>query len=203
MDNKVAFQLGDGVFWLSLAIGFLGMLVIAGVVAFAVWLKKQDQLVLPNGGSDENSRRQLATYYLENCIEFWVAYGQIILAILLIVALTILLLTKTITAEAGLPILSAIAGFAIAKGTSTARLGGIAPRQPPESPQGSQPLPKEDSGTKGFPQGEIPPSNPSDNPEQSPKQIDIETGGRIVEEENHVIINGVRVPKRKHGDTPQ
>lgn len=203
MDNKAAFQLGDGVFWLSLAIGFLGVLVIAGVVAFAVWLKKQDQLVLAKWGSDENSRRQLVTYYLENRIEFWVAYGQIILAILLIVALTILLLTDTITDEAGLPILSAIAGFAIAKGTSTARLGGIVPRQPPESPQGSQPPPKEDSGTNGFPQGEIPPSSPSDNSEQWPKQIDTERGGRIVEEENRVIIGPVILSKRKHGDTPQ
>ncbi len=40
------------------------------------------------------------------------------IALLVIVFLTILLLTKTISPEAGLPILSAVSGFAIAKGIS-------------------------------------------------------------------------------------
>ena len=58
--------------------------------------------------SDTNERRN----------EFWTMYGQILIAIFLILALTILLLTKSIKEEAGLPILSAISGFAIAKGAS-------------------------------------------------------------------------------------
>jgi len=58
---------------------------------------------------------------LERRNEFWTSYGQLIIATLIIIVLTILLLTKTITAEAGLPILSAISGFAIAKGVASGR----------------------------------------------------------------------------------
>ena len=46
--------------------------------------------------------------------EFWTSYGQVVIAALIIIVLTILLLTKTINADAGLPILSAVSGFAIA-----------------------------------------------------------------------------------------
>ncbi len=53
--------------------------------------------------------------------EFWSVYGQVIIAVLIIVILSILLLTKTISPEAGLPILSGVSGFAIAKGVSTGR----------------------------------------------------------------------------------
>jgi hypothetical protein len=53
--------------------------------------------------------------------EFWTSYGQIVIAALIIIVLTILLITKTITAEAGLPILSAVSGFALAKGVTGAR----------------------------------------------------------------------------------
>ena len=60
--------------------------------------------------------------------EFWRSYGQIMLAILLLVFITILLLTKTIDPDAGLPILSGIAGFAIAKGSDS---GGGMPSPPP------------------------------------------------------------------------
>jgi hypothetical protein len=42
-------------------------------------------------------------------------------AVLLLTVLTVLLLTKTINPDAGLPILSAIAGFTIAKGTELHR----------------------------------------------------------------------------------
>jgi Ca2+/H+ antiporter len=57
--------------------------------------------------------------YLEKRNDFWEHYGQVALAVLIVVVLAVLLLTKTITAEAGLPILSAVAGFAIAKTSST------------------------------------------------------------------------------------
>ncbi len=49
------------------------------------------------------------------------AYGQIILAIFVVMIIAILLITKTISTEAGLPILSAIAGFAIAKGVNPSK----------------------------------------------------------------------------------
>ncbi len=63
------------------------------------------------------------TEQLQRRNEFWTSYGQTIVAVLMIVVLTILLLTRTISAEAGLPILSGISGFAIAKSVSASRTG--------------------------------------------------------------------------------
>jgi hypothetical protein len=67
--------------------------------------------------------------------EFWAAYLQVLVAALLIILLTILLITKTISAEAGLPILSAVSGFAIAKGASTPRTNPT-PEQPRTTTEG-------------------------------------------------------------------
>ena len=66
--------------------------------------------------------------YLSKRNDFWRSYGQIMLAILLLVFITILLLTKTIEPDAGLPILSGIAGFAIAKGGESAGMNSNPPR---------------------------------------------------------------------------
>lgn len=68
--------------------------------------------------------------YLARRNEFWLTYGQITVAILLLIVVTVLLLTKTIDPDAGLPILSGITGFAIAKGTGAVR-GGL-----PKIPEG-------------------------------------------------------------------
>lgn len=57
--------------------------------------------------------------YLEKRNDFWEHYGQVALAVLVVIVLAVLLLTKVISAEAGLPILSAVAGFAIAKTNSS------------------------------------------------------------------------------------
>jgi hypothetical protein len=54
--------------------------------------------------------------FLERRNEFWTTYGQVIIAALVIVVLTLLLPTRTISAEAGSSILSDISGFAVAKG---------------------------------------------------------------------------------------
>lgn len=70
--------------------------------------------------------------YLEKRNDFWEHYGQVALAVLIVTVLAVLLLTKTISAEAGLPILSAVAGFAIAK-TSATSTGSR--RQDPPPPQ--------------------------------------------------------------------
>ena len=70
--------------------------------------------------------------YLEKRNDFWEHYGQVALAVLIVVVLAVLLLTKVISAEAGLPILSAVAGFAIAKTSSSG--GSI--RRPEPPPQG-------------------------------------------------------------------
>lgn len=68
--------------------------------------------------------------FLQRRNEFWTTYVQVLVAALIIVVLAILLLTKTISPEAGLPILSAVSGFAIAKSVSTARSGSD--RETPE-----------------------------------------------------------------------
>ncbi len=61
--------------------------------------------------------------YLQRRNEFWTTYVQVLVAVLIIIVLAILMLTKTIGADAGLPILSAVSGFAIAKSVSAARAG--------------------------------------------------------------------------------
>jgi len=71
--------------------------------------------------------------FLQRRNEFWTTYGQLLTAALIIIVLTILLLTKTISAEAGLPVLSGISGFAIAKGASASTRS---PSNPPEKDQG-------------------------------------------------------------------
>ena len=53
--------------------------------------------------------------------EFWNIYGQLSLSIFIVTILAILMLSGTIDPDAGLPILSGVSGFAIAKGVSTAR----------------------------------------------------------------------------------
>lgn len=53
--------------------------------------------------------------YLEKRNAFWAQFGEVALAVLIVVVLTVLLLSKAISPEAGLPILSGVAGFAIAK----------------------------------------------------------------------------------------
>jgi hypothetical protein len=112
MEDKIIFQLGDGAYWLSVIFGGVGALVMLGAGIFALRLKQQDKLMLEQS---QKLGRQLVAHYLENRTDFWTAFGNTILAMLLVVTLFILLLTKTISPEAGLPILSAIAGFAIAR----------------------------------------------------------------------------------------
>jgi hypothetical protein len=56
------------------------------------------------------------------------------LSIFIVTILAILLITKTIEADAGLPILSGISGFAIAKSVSTGKTR-VVPGSP-ETPEG-------------------------------------------------------------------
>jgi hypothetical protein len=129
------------VLWLCILISVLGLLALGGVVWFGIFLSRgrlrrlpdEDILIhfierwLHNGpGGPPNLRpvRYMVdaySEYLQRRNEFWTSYGQIIVAALIIIVLTILLLTKSISAEAGLPVLSGISGFAIAKSVSTSR----------------------------------------------------------------------------------
>jgi hypothetical protein len=58
---------------------------------------------------------------LERRNEFWFGFGQIIIVALIIVTLTALLFTSKISPEAGLPIISGLSGFAIAKSVDTGK----------------------------------------------------------------------------------
>ena len=129
----------QNIFWLCIVIAVIGVAAIAGIVVFGVFLYRGsgaghfwfDYPLLDHlfqfwekNGQRPNLPRYIADSFselLERRNEFWTAYGQVVVAALIIVVLSILLLTKTISAEAGLPILSAISGFAIAKGVASGR----------------------------------------------------------------------------------
>ena len=66
--------------------------------------------------------------YRQNLNVFWLSYGQVVIAMFVVLILAILLLTRTVSAEAGLPILSAMSGYAIAKGVSSARETSVSPK---------------------------------------------------------------------------
>lgn len=61
--------------------------------------------------------------------EVWIVYGQIVATLFIVLILAVLMLTRTISAEAGLPILSGVSGFAIARG-GTGLMGPRGPREP-------------------------------------------------------------------------
>ena len=62
--------------------------------------------------------------HLQRRNEFWASFVQIAAALLIVIVLGVLLLTRTISAEAGLPILSAVSGFVIAKSANSNRGAG-------------------------------------------------------------------------------
>ena len=121
-------------FWVVIFTGILGMLVIGAVVFFAwrafsnssrgvfgyekyfeFWSQNNIRPNIPKHLNDAYSD------YLQKRNEFWSTYGQVIAAIFIVIILAILMLTKVISAEAGLPILSAVSGFAIAKGAGSTK----------------------------------------------------------------------------------
>jgi len=133
MQNQIFFNLNDGAFWLSIGIAVLGIIVLYGVFRFGrdiydktCWdsfrVKEHPLLDFLLNNSPNNSVNELKalvdTYsdHRERRNEFWAIYGQVVIAVFIVVILAILLITRTISAEAGLPILSAVYGFAIAKG---------------------------------------------------------------------------------------
>ena len=142
MENEIVFQCCDGAFWLSIVFAAIGLLVIGGVIWFGqrVFGTSNDEAYLNknignlltqiiehrsfNGWSTllNNAVTEMYDSYSERINrrnEYWSIYGQTVLAILIVIVLAILMVTKTISAEAGLPILSAVSGFAIAKSVSS------------------------------------------------------------------------------------
>ncbi|MEJ1392971.1 MAG: hypothetical protein RPU64_02045 [Candidatus Sedimenticola sp. (ex Thyasira tokunagai)] len=137
MDNTqvaiTASQSSDTLFFVII-VALLGVLIIVGIVAFAMRTLSRGHSAFPDYElyleflQEKNVRANIPRYlneafaeYLQRRNEFWTTYGQVVIAAFIIVILAILLLTKTISAEAGLPILSAVSGFAIAKGVSSSR----------------------------------------------------------------------------------
>ncbi len=122
------------IFWIVIFTGVVGLLVIGAVAIFAwctfsiksrgfveyekyiaFWKEKNIRPNIPKYLNDAYSD------YLQKRNEFWSTYGQIIAAIFIVIILAILMLTKVISAEAGLPILSAVSGFAIAKSAGSVK----------------------------------------------------------------------------------
>lgn len=148
-----------GLFWLALYTMLLGALIVILLILFGLlllyarrgWSRKQpyplDMLVheLRHFLMDGSRRKEaitvgaiLGTAYAEHLArrnEFWTTSGQVTVAILLLIVVTVLLLTRTIEPDAGLPILSGIAGFAIAKGTGASRGAAVTPPPEGEPPQ--------------------------------------------------------------------
>jgi len=121
-------------FWLVLIVAILGLVIVGAIVFFAWKAFSDDSRGFVNYEnyldflSTHKIRSNLPVYlneayadYLQKRNEFWSTYGQVVVAIFIVIILAILMLTKTITAEAGLPILSAVSGFAIAKGVSSSK----------------------------------------------------------------------------------
>lgn len=118
--------------WLCLLVSCIGVVVVIAIVWFGrhIFAKSQydfwrlaDFVEFWNKSS---IRPNIPRYFLDALTEslhrrneFWMTYGQVIISTFIIVILAILLLTKSISAEAGLPLLSAVSGFAIAKGVNT------------------------------------------------------------------------------------
>ena len=71
-----------------------------------------------NTGRLFNSLNNWQNDHTEKRNDFWTTYGQIVICVFIVCIIALLLLTKVISAEAGLPILSAISGFAIAKSST-------------------------------------------------------------------------------------
>jgi hypothetical protein len=143
------------ILWLCILVAVLGIAAMGGMVYFGqalsrrikppdeeVWRAARELLYEPT--SPFPLEAALATLYrtygdayaefLQRRNEFWTTYAQVLIAAVIIVVLTILLLANAISPEAGLPILSGVAGFAIAKGGPIGRAAPPPPPPPPPPP---------------------------------------------------------------------
>jgi hypothetical protein len=131
----------DFVFWACVLVSLIGLVVIAGVVWFGFVLSRHqfekwfpgrhpfwEEIIHHHLMNSPRTYDDIPRYlhdsyteYLQRRNEFWTSYGQVLIAVLIVIVLSILLMTKTISAEAGLPILSGVSGFAIAKGVAAGR----------------------------------------------------------------------------------
>ena len=139
-------------FWLSIIFILAGAGAVFAIYKFGKKLSEEELIYLFRECFFNSKRypkapeeRKKAIQELSDCYknflrernDFWEKYGQIILSIVIIIVLAVLLLTKTISPEAGLPILSAVGGFSIAKSVSTSSSNTNRPIDPekPNNPK--------------------------------------------------------------------
>jgi hypothetical protein len=114
----------------------IALIVIAGLIA-AIIIMSFGKALLNNERKvlSENHLTQMISYFekvgmksnplwhlsnaeaeqLQRRNEFWTTYVQTIIALVIIIVITLLIVSKNVTAEAGLPIISGVSGFVIAK----------------------------------------------------------------------------------------
>lgn len=120
------------IFWVIIVVSIISLLIISCFVYFGLILNRKrkffngffKEIIYPlivNRRIDSNMFSNALEEYLSRRNEFWTLYGQFIISVFVVLCITILLLTKTISAEAGLPILSGVGGFAIGKGITMGR----------------------------------------------------------------------------------
>ena len=125
-------------FALSIFVGVVGLLVAAGLayVGWRVFRLEMDRTLdrwMERWVMHEPMRvdptivTSAIEEYLSRRNEFWTVIGQLSVSILVVTVLTILLLTRAISAEAGLPILAGVGGFTIGKGVQTSRAPALGP----------------------------------------------------------------------------
>ena len=110
-------------FWLSIAGMVFGIGVVGGVFVFGrniYWSRWRDESWFAHlfhaAGNNLGAYQEAMQEYLDRRNKFWEMFGQVTLAMVVVVLLTVLLLMGKIEAEAGLPILSAIVAFVVGKG---------------------------------------------------------------------------------------
>jgi len=120
-------------FLLAVFVGGITTVVVGGLFYFSRFVFRQQlsheaevflllkTLVVSNQRYDDAALNFIADRLLLKKDEYWTLLGQFILSTIVVGAITILLLVGAITAEAGLPILAGIGGFALGKGATSGR----------------------------------------------------------------------------------
>jgi hypothetical protein len=140
------------ILWLCVGVGVFGLLIAAGIVYFGLTLFQLRQApdlagrlsrieaylheIVARGRLDPAHTEAVARTveaisvdYNQRRAEVATTYAQLLVAAAIVVVLAVLLITNVISAEAGLPILSGISGFVIAKGPA---IGRTTTQPPPE-----------------------------------------------------------------------
>jgi hypothetical protein len=122
----------SSMFWVIILVSGISLFILACFVYFGFLLHRMRRFSnglleemlhhwMHNRPPDPSLLSNALDEYLSRRNEFWTLYGQFVLSAFVILCVTILLLTRVISAEAGLPILSGVGGFAIGKGIATGR----------------------------------------------------------------------------------